>query len=75
MMGTLDIITKIRRSMTNQEIQTKVTEIQKAISSLPSKDRAKIASFILEGLEEAHYWVEDEEVLRRAAEFESGDDL
>lgn len=53
---------------------TKVTEIQEAVASLPSKDRAKIASFILEGLEEAHYWVEDEEVLRRAAEFESGDE-
>ncbi|MFK7909204.1 MAG: hypothetical protein AB8F34_01240 [Akkermansiaceae bacterium] len=53
---------------------TTVTEIQDAVASLPSKDRAEIATFILEGLDEVHYWVEDEEVLRRAAEFDSGEE-
>ncbi len=51
---------------------TKVAEIQDAVASLPASDRAEIAAFILGGLEEAHYWVEDEEVLRRSAEFDSG---
>lgn len=53
---------------------TKVAEIQDAVASLSSRDRAKIATFILEGLDEVHHWVEDEEVLRRAAEFDSGEE-
>jgi len=51
----------------------KVAEIRDAVAHLPSGERAEIAAFILGGLEETHYWVDDKEVHRRSAELESGE--
>jgi hypothetical protein len=51
---------------------TKVAEICEAVADLPSADRAELAAFLLAGLDNTHYWVEDEEVERRRAELDSG---
>jgi len=39
---------------------------------LTGPERAELAERLLCGLEETHYWVDDEEVRRRARELESG---
>ena len=51
---------------------TEVDQLQEAASRLPSPDRARLAAFLLETLEETHYWVDDEEVARRGEELDSG---
>jgi hypothetical protein len=51
---------------------TEVSQLRDAVSLLSAPDRADLAVFLLSSLEEAHYWIEDEEVLRRREEMESG---
>ncbi len=50
----------------------KLEEIAEEAGKLPTKERAELAAFLLRGLEEVHHWVDDEEVLRRREELESG---
>ena len=51
---------------------TEVVQLKTAISLLSAPDRAELADFLLGGLEETHYWVDGEEVLRRRDELDSG---
>ena len=51
---------------------TEVVQIKTAISLLSASDRAELAVFLLGSLEETHYWVDDDEVLRRRDELDSG---
>ena len=50
----------------------KVSEICNEVSQLPSQERAEVAAYILGGLSDAPYDVDDEEVHRRSAELDSG---
>lgn len=52
---------------------TKVAEIREAASHLPTSDRAELAAFLLDSLEEPPHWVSDDEVLRRRKELDSGE--
>ena len=47
-------------------------DILDTASRLTVPERAELAEQLLCGLEETHYWVDDEEVSRRARELESG---
>ena len=49
-----------------------VLQLREAVSHLSAPDRAELAAFLLGSLEETHHWVDDEEVLRRRQELESG---
>jgi hypothetical protein len=51
---------------------TEVSQLRDAVSLLSAPDRADLAAFLLSSLEEAQYWIDDEEVLRRRDEMESG---
>lgn len=51
---------------------TKVAQLREAASDLSGADRAELAAFLLGTLDEAHHWVDDEEVLRRREELDSG---
>ncbi|MEI6676599.1 MAG: addiction module protein [Verrucomicrobiota bacterium] len=51
---------------------TEVAQLRDVVSLLSAPDRAELAAFLLSSLEETHYWVDDEEVLRRCDELESG---
>ena len=52
---------------------TKVAEIREAVAVLPSGERAELAAFLLGGLDNTHYWVDDDEVRRRSSELDSGE--
>lgn len=52
---------------------TEVAQLREAVSRLSNPDRAELAAFLLGSLEEAHYWVDDGEVLRRREELDSGE--
>lgn len=49
----------------------KLEEIAQEAEKLPNKERAELAALLLRGLEEVQ-WVDDEEVLRRREELDSG---
>ena len=49
-----------------------VAEIQRELASLPERQRAELAVFILDSLEVAHHEVSDEEVARRRDELLNG---
>jgi hypothetical protein len=51
---------------------TAVARIREAVSTLSAEERAELAAFLLGSLDETHYWVDDEEILRRREELESG---
>jgi hypothetical protein len=51
---------------------TKATEIRNTAAGLPKKDRAELAAFLLGGLDDTHYWIDDEEVQKRSKELDSG---
>ncbi len=47
--------------------------LQEELSRLPATERAELAEFILESLEdETHHWVDDEEVQQRREDLASG---
>lgn len=50
----------------------KVAEIRTKAAELPREDRAELAAFLLGGLNDTHHWVDDDEVIRRSEEFDSG---
>lgn len=52
---------------------TKVGELREAVSTLSISDRAELVAFLIAGLEDTHHWVEDDEVLRRREELDSGE--
>jgi hypothetical protein len=52
---------------------TKVAQLKEAAADLSGPDRAELAAFLLGSLEEVHHWVDDEEVLRRREELDSGE--
>ena len=52
---------------------TQVSEIRNAAKELAPSDRAELAVFLLGSLEGTHHWVEDDEVMRRRDELDSGE--
>ena len=52
---------------------TEVTQIREAASRLSTPDKAELAVFLLGSLDDTHYWVDDEEVMRRREELDSGE--
>lgn len=51
---------------------TEVMQIREAAGHLPAADRADLAAYLLETLDDAHYWVEDAEVAQRRDDLTSG---
>ncbi|MCE2959121.1 MAG: addiction module protein [Akkermansiaceae bacterium] len=49
-----------------------LAEIRESVVSLSKLERAELAVFLLGSLDDAHYWVEDEELENRSAELDSG---
>ncbi len=49
------------------------TEIRESVVNLSKPERAELAVMLLGSLEDTHYWVEDEEVINRSAELDSGE--
>jgi hypothetical protein len=49
-----------------------LAEIRESVVSLSKPERAELAVFLLGSLDDAHYWVEDEELENRSAELDSG---
>ncbi|GAA5483232.1 hypothetical protein Hsar01_02461 [Haloferula sargassicola] len=47
-------------------------QIRDAAANLPNLERAELAAFLLDTLEEAIYLVDDEEVVRRSGDLDSG---
>ena len=52
---------------------TEVAHLREAASHLSTPDRAELVLFLLGTLEYTHHWVEDEEVIRRREELDSGE--
>ena len=46
--------------------------LREELSRLPATERAELAEFILESLDEDHHWVDDEEVQKRREDLASG---
>ena len=51
---------------------TQIAQVRKAAEELSTPEKAELAAFLLGTLDSVHYWVEDEEVLRRSEELDSG---
>lgn len=51
---------------------SQIAQLREAASQLSSPERAELAAFLLGGLDEPGHRVEDEEVMRRRDELESG---
>lgn len=51
---------------------TELARLQQEVAVLPVADRAELASFLLDSLNQGHHWVDDAEVKRRRDELESG---
>ena len=52
---------------------TEVAQIREAAARLSTPDKAELAAFLLGSLEDTHYWIDDEEVMRRRQELDSGE--
>ncbi len=52
---------------------TEVAQLREAVSHLSPPDRADLADFILNSLDETHYEIDDEEVMKRCEELNSGE--
>jgi hypothetical protein len=50
-----------------------ISQIRETAAQLSPSERAELAVFLLNGLDNTHYWVDDEEVNRRSEEMESGE--
>lgn len=48
------------------------SEIRESVVSLSKPERAELAVLLLGGLDDTHYWVDDEEIGNRSAELDSG---
>lgn len=51
---------------------TKIAQIREAASELSAPEKAELAVFLLGSLEDTHYWIDDEEVMKRSEELDSG---
>ena len=49
-----------------------ILELRKAATELSAPERAELAAFLLGTLDEVHHWVDDEEVVCRSEELDSG---
>lgn len=49
-----------------------IAEVRRAASELSEPERAELAAYLLGSLDAVHHWVDDEEVMRRSAELDSG---
>ena len=49
-----------------------IMRLQEEVSRLPVAERAELAEFILDSLDEDHHWVDDEEVQSRREDLASG---
>jgi hypothetical protein len=49
------------------------TEIRESVVGLSKPERAELAVLLLGGLDDTHYWVDDEEIANRSAELDSGE--
>jgi hypothetical protein len=48
-------------------------KIRESVVSLSKPERAELAVLLLGSLEDTHYWIDDEEVMRRCDELDSGE--
>lgn len=48
-----------------------IAQLREAVSRLSTPDRAELAAYLLDSLDDAHDWVSDEEVLVRREELNS----
>jgi hypothetical protein len=51
------------------------SEIRESVVSLSKPERAELAVLLLGGLDDTHYWVDDEEIANRSAELDSGETI
>lgn len=51
-----------------------LAQIRESVVGLTKPERAELAVFLLGSLEDTHHWVDDEEVARRSAELDSGEE-
>ena len=49
-----------------------ISDVRRAASELSEPERAELAAYLLGSLDAVHHWVDDEEVMRRSAELDSG---
>lgn len=49
-----------------------IAEVRRAASQLSEPERAELAVYLLGSLDAVHHWVDDEEVMRRSEELDSG---
>ncbi len=61
----------LRRTRQPNTVST-FTEIRESVVGLSKPERAELAVLLLGGLDDTHYWVDDEEVDQRSAEMDSG---
>jgi hypothetical protein len=52
---------------------SEITQIRQAASHLSQSEKAELAVFLLGSLDDTHYWVDDDEVIRRREELDSGE--
>ena len=51
---------------------TEIAQLRETASQLSQSDKAELAVFLLGSLDNTHYWVDDEEVILRRNELDSG---
>ena len=54
---------------------TKAMQLRQAATELSPSDRAELAVFLLDSIDNTHHWVEDDEVIKRRDELNSGEVL
>jgi hypothetical protein len=73
---TVDAVQEIPTENLNRRRQrsfvSTLTQIRESVLGLSMPERAELAVFLLGSLDEAHYWIRDEEVTNRSAELDSG---
>ena len=52
---------------------SEVAQLKETASRLSVVERAELADFLLDGLDGTHHWVDDDEVMRRRQELDSGE--
>ena len=53
-------------------VMVEVAELRKVTAELSTPERAELAAYLLGTLDAVHHWIEDEEVIRRSKEMDSG---
>lgn len=52
---------------------SEVAQLKESAARLSVAERAELADFLLDGLDGTHHWVDDDEVMRRRQELDSGE--